>query len=101
MIPRRPRTGPPRAWLIERRNRYGGVAFALEQDQPVRALFLVQVEPLAVVAAHAFALDDLRSPDRAPLARLLADPAALALGPALDPKHRRHLRDDPERGADR
>ena len=61
------------------------VALAPEDD-PVRALLLIQVEPLAVVAAHALALDDLRPADRAPLARLLADLAGVALGPALDRK---------------
>src|SRR5262245_30158400 len=55
-----------------------------DDDQVVRALLLVGVEPLAVVAADAFALDDLRPLNRAPLAGLLADAAGLALRPALD-----------------
>ena len=73
--------------------------------EPVRALLLIEVEPLAVVAAHALALDDLRPADRAPLAGLLADLAGVALGPALDPEHRRQLRDQcrasrrPDRGS--
>src|SRR3954466_3279191 len=86
--------------------RWGGdwhrrIAFALEQDQPVRALLLIHVEPFAVVAAHALALDDQRPANRAPLAGFLAQLAAVALGPALDPKHGRHLRNDSERRANR
>src|SRR5688572_33280366 len=48
---------------------------------------LVGMEPLAVVAADAFALDDLRPLNRAPLARLLADTAGLAFRPAFVPKN--------------
>ena len=65
----------------------------------MRALLLVHVEALAVVTPHAFARDDLRPPNRAPLARLLADLAALALGPALDAEDRQ-VREDAQRRAD-
>src|SRR5579862_1438826 len=71
-----------------------------QQNDPVRALLLIEVKPLAVVAPHALALDDLGSPNRTPLARLLADLAGAAFLPAFDAEHRRHLRDDAERGAD-
>src|ERR1051326_5847609 len=70
------------------------------QDDPVRALLLIEIEPLAVVAPHALAPDDSRSLDRAPLARLLADPARVAFAPSLDAEDRRRLREDAERGAD-
>ena len=66
----------------------------------MRALLLVEVEPLAVVAAHALARDDLRAANRAPLAGLLADLAGLAFRPALDPEHGQ-VRDDAEHRADR
>ena len=65
----------------------------------MRAFLLIEVEPLAVVATHAFALDNLRTADRAPFARLLADLARVALGPPFDPKHRQ-VRDQPQRRAD-
>src|SRR6266404_1342556 len=70
------------------------------QDDPMRAFLLVEIEPLAVVAAHALGDQDLRAADRVPLARLLADLARLALGPALDPKHRQ-VRQQSERRTDR
>src|SRR5690606_8963191 len=60
---------------------------ALRLQQPVRAARLVGVEPLAVVAAHALRQHDLPLPDRAPLARLLAERALAARGPALDLEH--------------
>src|SRR5882762_8700608 len=78
----------PRSSADVRRARDGGsdedLVAATSEDDPMRAFLLVEVEPLAVVAAHAFALDDLRSANRPPLARLLANLARLALGPALD-----------------
>src|SRR6266550_6110155 len=61
-----------------------GPAFFLHDHQPVDARFLVRVDPLAVVAAHAFRLDDLRPLNRAPLARALADLACRAFRPPLD-----------------
>src|SRR6185503_5518042 len=70
------------------------------QDDPVRALLLVHVEPLAVVAPHALALHDPRPADGTPLAGLLTNLAAVALGPPLDPEHRQ-VRQDPEHRADR
>ncbi len=50
-------------------------AFAPDDD-PVRALLLVHIETLAVVAAHAFGHDDLRALDRAPLAGFLTQLAS-------------------------
>src|SRR6187399_2179069 len=55
-----------------------------DQDQVVGTLLLVVIQPLAVVAAYALALDDLRPLDRPPLAGFLADAAGVALRPALD-----------------
>src|SRR5262249_40860739 len=73
--------------------RHCRVALSLVEDQPVWALLLIHVEALAIVAPHAFARDDLRPADGAPLARLLANLAGLALGPPLDPEHGQ-VRDD-------
>src|SRR6476469_9145336 len=42
------------------------------QDDPVRALLLIEIEPLAVVAAHAFGLHDPRPANRSPFAGALA-----------------------------
>src|SRR5262249_9213899 len=70
------------------------------QDDPVGALLLIEVEPLAVVAADALALHDLRSANGAPLAGLLADLAGPAFAPSLDAEHRER-RQDAERRADR
>src|SRR5262245_63239333 len=75
------------------------VALAAQND-PVRAFLLIQVEPLAVVAPHAFGLDDFRTSNRAPFACLFADLARLAFGPALDAEDG-EVRDDAERRADR
>src|SRR5439155_26770033 len=69
-------------------------------DDPVRALLLVQIEPLAVIAAHALRLDNPGALNGAPLAGLLADLARLAFRPALDPKHRQ-VRQQAEERADR
>src|SRR5690242_162147 len=68
-------------------------------DDPVRALLLVPIEPLAVVAADALGLDDLRTVDRAPVAGLLAQLARVALGPSLYAEDR-HLREQAERRAE-
>ena len=66
------------------------------QDAPVRALLLVRIQPLAVVAADALGHQDLRPLNRAPLAGLLAQPAGAALGPPLDLEDG-EVRDDAER----
>src|SRR6266542_1957625 len=66
--------------------RHEQLAALASQNDPVRALLLIEVEPLAVVATDALAGDDFRSANRAPFARLLADLARLALGPAFDPE---------------
>src|SRR5262249_62365771 len=89
----------PAALQRSRLRRYERVALA-PQDDPVRALLLIEVQTLAVVAADAFALHDLRAADRAPLAGFLADLAGLALAPALDAEHGQR-RQDAERRADR
>src|SRR5690606_26928445 len=75
------------------------VPAACRIEQPVRAARLVRVEILAIVAANALRHDDLAVADRAPFARVLADLALRALGPALDPENRKQ-RQQPERGAD-
>src|SRR5262245_33062337 len=80
--------------------RSGRLVGFLQNDDPVRALLLIHVEALAVVAADALALDDLWPLDRAPLTRLLADLAVVALGPALDLKNGQ-VREDAEKRADR
>ena len=54
----------------------------------MRAFLLIHVEALAVIAADAFAGDDLRTANRAPLAFLLADFAIVAFTPALDSEDR-------------
>src|SRR5207253_10200609 len=80
--------------------RVAGEHFALlADDDPVRALLLVHVEALAVVAAHAFRRDDLRSANRAPLAGLLANLARLTFRPALDAEHGQ-VRQQTEKRAD-
>src|SRR6266550_2867845 len=62
--------------------------FALScKDQPMRALLLVHVETLAVVAPDALARNDFRPANGSPLALLFADLAGVAFRPALDPKH--------------
>src|ERR1044072_8950549 len=71
-----------------------------DDDQVVRTLLRVLVQPLAVVAADALGEDDVGPAHGAPLARFLADPAVLALAPALDAEHGQ-LRDDAEERADR
>src|SRR5262245_45565230 len=58
--------------------------FLANDDQVVRTLVRVLIQPLAVVAAYALGEDDLRAADCAPLAGFLADPAVRALAPALD-----------------
>src|SRR5687768_3062128 len=58
------------------------------KDDPMRALLLIHVEALAVVAAHAFRHDDFRPFDRTPLTRLLAQLARVAFRPALDAENR-------------
>src|SRR5262245_26504199 len=89
---------PPR--ILQRlRGRKQLVALAAQND-PVRAFLLIHVEPLAVVAPHALSLDDFRTSNRAPFARLLADLARLAFGPALDAEDG-EVRDDAECRADR
>src|ERR1051326_8502057 len=65
----------------------------------MRALLRVRAETTRGDARPAFTLDAHRSANRAPLARLLADLARVALGPSLDLEHRR-IRDDAEERAD-
>src|SRR5262245_1592613 len=86
-------------WLRHRGLTRQYLAFAPDDD-PMRALLLVHVETLAVVAAHAFGHDDLRALDGAPLAGLLAQLAGIALGPALDAEDR-DLRQQPQRCPER
>src|SRR5258708_23689404 len=92
-----PKSPSPKAQVGVSR-RHERIALAPEDDR-VRALLLMEVEPLAVVAANAFGLQDLRPLDRAPLARLLADLARVALGTALDAEDG-EVRHDPEHRAD-
>ena len=66
----------------------------------MRALRLVGIEPLAIIAAHALRKDDARSSNGAPLARLLTDAARRTLVPSLDAENG-ELRDQTERGAKR
>ena len=54
----------------------------------MRALLRIRVEPFAIVASHALAGDDLRTPDSSPFTGLLADLARIALGPPLDSEDR-------------
>src|SRR5207244_3637290 len=67
----------------------------LSYNDPMRTLVCVHVQPLTVVAADAFSCDYFRSLNRAPLARLFADSAGVALRPALDSKHRQ-IRQQPQ-----
>ena len=60
----------------------------LEKNEPVRAFPCVRVKPLAIIASHALAGDDLRAADGSPFTGLLADLAGIALGPPLDPEDR-------------
>src|SRR5262245_20622942 len=66
----------------------------------MRALLLIEVKSLAVVAADALALHDLRPANRAPLAGLLADLARSALAPSLDAEDGER-RQDAQRRPDR
>src|SRR5690349_14219043 len=71
-----------------------------DDDQVMRTLLRIRIQPLAVVAAHALGHDDLGPLDRPPLARLLADAAGLALRPSLDAEDG-DLRQDSEERAER
>ena len=86
-------------WFCRNRSRRRRRRAPPPDEYPVRALLLVHVEPLAVVTPHAFGHDDLRPLDRAPLAGLLAELAAVAFRPALDAEDRQ-LREQPQRGAE-
>src|SRR6185436_807849 len=81
-------TSSPRAVTLSRRRRQEQLVALAPQNDPVRALLLIEVEPLAVVASDTFARDHVRTSYGAQLARLLADLAGLALGAAVDPEHR-------------
>src|SRR5262245_11160531 len=59
----------------------------LLDDQPVRALLLIHVQALAIIASDTLARDDLRASNRSPLALLLADLARITFRPTLDPKN--------------
>src|SRR5437870_6066591 len=63
-----------------------GLRFLLD-NQPVRALLLVHVEALAIVASDALTRDDFGSANRTPLAGFLADLTRIAFRPTLDPKN--------------
>ena len=78
-----------------------GAGLAFELEQPMGAAALVVVEDFAVVAAHAFRLDDLALANRAPLAGLLAEGALAAFRPAFDLEYRGGARDEAERCAER
>src|SRR5262245_28035107 len=92
---------PAAALLARGSGRDGRAGLAFQLEQPVRAALLVVVEDLAVVAARALGLQNLPLADRAPLALLLAERALAALGPAFDRQHRRRLRNEAERRAER
>src|SRR5690606_1837557 len=92
--------------MLDERRRLAGrrrairAAAALRVEQPVRAARAIRVQPLAVVAAHALGHEDLALADCAPLAFVLAELAAAALGPPRDAKCTER-RQQPERRADR
>src|SRR5262245_51588315 len=69
-------------------------------DYPMRALLLVHVKTLAVIAADTLSHDDLRPVDGAPLTRFFTDLARVALRPSLDAEDG-ELRQQPERRAER